>query len=252
LSESLRFALIHSNLAHWALSAERTMKTTLFLEIHAASGGADAARFAASLAQAYLRAASARGWRYEVLEQQGSPEQLRRVLMRFVGSGVEVLTGEAGAHRVIRLARDNTRHTSIVTVAVLPAASAEIPIAASELRVELMRASGHGGQNINKRETAVRITHLPSGISAHIADERYQGRNKAAALELINSRVAAARKTVSNARNDLARAKQLGSGDFAERRRSYAEREGTVTDHASGKKARLGDVLAGDFTAFWD
>jgi len=228
------------------------MKTTLFLEIHAASGGTDAARFAASLAQAYLRAASARGWRYEVIEQQGSLDQLRRVLLRFTGAGVEVLTGEAGAHRLIRLARDNVRHTSIVTVAVLPARPAESPIATSELRVELMRASGHGGQNVNKRETAVRITHLPSGISAHIADERYQGRNKAAATKLVSSRVAAARAAVSNARDDRARANQLGSGDFAERRRSYAEREGLVTDHASGKRARLGDVLAGDFSAFWD
>jgi peptide chain release factor 1 len=231
---------------------ERIM-STLFLEIHAASGGADAALFAQELAQAYLRAAARCGWRADIKVAGASRERAHRTVITFSGSGVEVLIGEVGAHRVVRMARNNVRHTSIVTVAVLPVPARAIgSIGALELRIEAMRASGHGGQNVNKRDTAVRVTHLPTGISARIADERYQGRNKAAAIELVSARVRAQAAKVHAARIDLARAGQLGSGEFAQRRRTYALREGTVLDHASGRRARLDRIMAGDFSELWD
>jgi peptide chain release factor 1 len=230
---------------------ERTMNT-LLLEIHAASGGADAADFAATLSTAYLRAAARGGWRAAVAEGGTSDARPKRIVIAFSGPGVDILAGEAGGHRVIRMARDNVRHTSIVTVAVLPApGNPDEPIERSELRIEAMRASGHGGQNVNKRDTAVRVTHLPTGLQARIADERYQGRNKAAAVELVSTRLRAHRAKIRAAQTDLARANQLGSGEFAQRRRTYAVREGTVLDHLSGRVARLSAVLAGDFSELW-
>ena len=225
---------------------------TLLLEIHAASGGADAAHFAAQLAEAYLRAAQRRGWRAQVRDQGISVARARRIVIAFTGPGVEILAGEAGGHRVVRMAANNVRHTSIVTVAVLLEQSGgDESLQDGEFRVETMRASGHGGQNVNKRDTAVRVTHLPTGLQARIADERYQGRNKAAALKLVSARVRAYRLKISAARADLTRADQLGSGEFAQRRRTYAVREGTVLDHASGRRARLASVLAGDFSKLW-
>ena len=224
----------------------------LILELHAASGGQDASRFCAELAQAYLRAADRRGWTHEVYEWQGPSASAGRVILRLAGPGVEVLAGEGGAHRIIRQS-GSLRHTSIVTVAISRAAPAPggFRLAAKDLRIETLRASGHGGQNRNKVETAVRVTHLPSGLSARIAQERSQAQNKGRALELVRSRVMAKDDAAIRAGQDKARSDQLGAGSFSERRRTYAVREGVVTDHRSGRRARLSAVLAGDFSELW-
>ena len=226
----------------------------LILEHHAASGGQDAARFCAELATAYLRAADRLGWSHEIWTwQQVDPAAARVVVLRLSGRGVERLTGEAGAHRIIRQS-GSLRHTSIVTVAVSRAEETpgEFQLAAKDLRIETLRASGHGGQNRNKVETAVRVTHLPSGLHARIAQERSQAQNKSRALELVRTRVMAKETTGRRAREDQARATQLGAGSFSERRRTYAVREGVVSDHLSGRRARLSSVLAGDFSELWD
>jgi len=225
----------------------------LILELHAASGGQDAARFCAELAQAYLRAADRRRWTHEVYEWQGSSASAGLVTLRLAGPGVEVLADEGGAHRIIRQS-GSLRHTSIVTVAISRVATVpgDFRLATKDLRIETLRASGHGGQNRNKVETAVRVTHLPSGLSARIAQERSQAQNKSRALELVRSRVMAKDEAALRAGRDQARSAQLGAGAFSERRRTYAVREGVVTDHISGRRAHLDAILVGDFSELWD
>jgi peptide chain release factor 1 len=217
---------------------------TLYLELHPASGGQDARQFAQMLARAYLRAARDCGWSAEMVEDEGS------LTLRFRGQHLAGLRQEGGGHRLIREMKGK-RHTSMVGVAVLPVLAQVSNFRPQDLRIEKMRSSGHGGQNVNKRETAVRLTHLPTGLTAYIADERSQAQNHAAALELITARVVALAQMQSQDRQNQQRTAQLGAGNFAEKRRTYTVRENLVTDHRSGQTALYDRVMAGGLSLFF-
>jgi len=217
---------------------------TLYLELHPAAGGQDARQFSQALAQAYLRAAAQKGWRAESIETG------RNITLRVNGQELTDLLEEGGAHRLIREVRGK-RHTSIVTLAVLAVRREANSLNPQDLQIERMRSSGHGGQNVNKTETAIRITHKPTGLNAYIADERSQAQNLALALELITARVLVQSQQILAIQRNQQRLGQLGTGDFAQRRRTYALRENLVTDHRSGQSLPYDQVMAGGLCLFW-
>ena len=227
-------------------------KTAVRVEIRAAMGGTDAARFVTELLNAYQRLAVRRGWSSKLLESQPGPTGgLRYVVLRVAGRGVASLSGEAGAHRVQRVPineRNGRRHSSVVTVAVLPdiAPAAQVRLDPSDLRIDVFRASGAGGQNVNKRSTAVRMTHLPSGEVVTCQEERSYHRNYAIALSKLAARLNQQASGETRARTEQTRADMVGSGNIAEHVRTYAFQRGTATDHRNGRSAPVGRVLAGE------
>jgi peptide chain release factor 1 len=209
-----------------------------FLEVRAGTGGAEAALFAGDLLRMYLRYAEARGWRTEVYsESQGELGGYKEVVVRLSGSGVySRLKFEPGAHRVQRVPETESQgrvHTSACTVAVLPEAESidSIDINPNDLRIDTYRASGAGGQHINKTDSAVRITHLPSGLVVECQDERSQHKNKARALSLLHARLLAAAQDSQTAAESQSRKLQVGSGDRSERIRTYNFPQNRLTDH---------------------
>lgn len=172
------------------------------------------------------------------------------------GKGADRLISEAGTHRVSRIPwneRKGRRHTSAVTVSVLPVPERIAAVLdMKDVTIEAFRASGPGGQNRNKSETAIRAVHKPTGLKAVIADEKSQLTNKERALSLLAARVYDSRTRSSERIRERIRKTHHGSGDIAERFRSYLWREGKVVNHATGQSAPLKDVLDGDFSAFVD
>ena len=248
----------HRRSTHAATNSAASPTTrpgAIVIEVRAAMGGADASLFAGELLRAYLRLAERRGWKADILERHAAGRDgVREAAVMMTGAGVDAMSAEAGTHRVQRQPvtdRGGRRHTSAATVAALPvAASAAQVIDAGDVRIDTFRSSGAGGQNVQKTETAVRATHLPTGLTASVQDERSQSANKTRALDLLASRVMALREAkTAGATRDMRRA-MVGSGHIAERVRTYAYREGVVTDHRSGVRAPLGDVLAGGFEIF--
>ena len=228
--------------------------SSVILELRAAMGGEESALFCAELLRAYLRLAERRGWQHELLERSVTTRGgLRQVVLRLSGKNVNVLLAEAGAHRVRRTPateKAGRLHTSVVTCAVLPVVAEDVrTLDLREVRFDTYRSSGPGGQNMQKTESAVRATHIPSGLSAAIEDERSQQRNRARALELLAARLAAARRETDHVQTNDQRRAMAGSGHIVTRRRTYAFREGVVIDHRSGIHARLDAVLDGDFGA---
>jgi len=228
---------------------------SIIVEVRAAMGGADASLFAGELLRAYLRLAERHGWRADILEHHAvGREGVREAAVMMTGRGVDAMSAEAGTHRVQRQPvtdRSGRRHTSAATVAALP-----VPMVASQVmdmrdvRIDTFRSSGAGGQNVQKTETAVRATHLPTGLTAAVQDERSQSANKSRALDLLASRVMARRETeMAGATCDMRRV-MVGSGHIAERVRTYAYREGVVTDHRNGVRSPLTDVMSGGFEVF--
>jgi peptide chain release factor 1 len=209
-----------------------------FLEIRAGTGGAEAALFAGDLLRMYLRYAESRGWRTEpISDSAGELGGYKEVVIRVSGSGVySRLKFEPGAHRVQRVPETESQgrvHTSACTVAVLPEAEAidAIEINPGDLRVDTYRASGAGGQHINKTDSAVRITHLASGIVVECQDERSQHKNRARALALLQARLLAQAQETQSAAESQSRKLQVGSGDRSERIRTYNFPQNRLTDH---------------------
>jgi peptide chain release factor 1 len=229
-------------------------EANIFLEIRAGTGGDEAAIFAGDLFRMYCRYAERVGWTIEILSaNEGEHGGYREVISRVVGQGVySKLKFESGAHRVQRVPETESQgriHTSACTVAVLPEPEEmeDIEINPAELRVDTYRASGAGGQHINKTESAVRLTHLPSGIVVECQDERAQHKNRARAMALLKARLMDAERSRRDAAQAQNRRLQVGSGDRSERIRTYNFPQGRVTDHRINLTLyRLEDVLAGD------
>jgi len=226
----------------------------IFLEIRAGTGGDEAAIFAGDLLRMYTRYAERRGWTVELISQSpGEHGGYREVICRINGQGAySWFRFEAGTHRVQRVPATEAQgriHTSAVTVAVLPELDEVDAIAVNpaDLRVDTFRSSGAGGQHVNKTDSAIRITHLPSGIVVECQDERSQHKNRSRAMALLSARLLAAETGKRNAAEAAARKSQVGSGDRSERIRTYNFPQGRVTDHRVNVTLyRLADVMEGD------
>jgi peptide chain release factor 1 len=210
----------------------------VFLEIRAGTGGDEAAIFAGDLFRMYTRYAEGIGWKVEVLsERQGEHGGFKEIISRVTGKDVySRLKFESGAHRVQRVPETESQgrvHTSACTVAVMPEADEldEIDIDKNDLRVDTFRASGAGGQHVNKTDSAIRLTHLPSGIVVECQDERSQHKNKARAMALLKARLDDAAKQQQQQAQADERKNLVGSGDRSERIRTYNYPQGRVTDH---------------------
>ena len=209
-----------------------------FLEIRAGTGGDEAALFSGDLARMYLKFAEIQGWRAEVLsESKAELGGYKEVIMKVAGDRVYGrLKFESGAHRVQRVPATESQgrvHTSACTVAVMAEADpmAETTIDIKDLRIDTFRASGAGGQHVNKTDSAIRITHIPTGVVVECQDERSQHKNKARALSLLQARLEDAARQEQQAKEASERKSLVGSGDRSERIRTYNFPQGRVTDH---------------------
>ncbi len=225
----------------------------IFLEVRAGTGGAEAALFAGDLYRMYLRYAEQKGWKAEVMsESDGEQGGYKEIIVRISGQDVySQLKFEAGAHRVQRVPETEAQgriHTSACTVAVLPEVEdVEFEINSADLRVDTYRASGAGGQHVNKTESAIRITHIPTGVVVECQDERSQHKNRARAMSLLQSRILSAEQDKQSAEIAASRKLQVGSGDRSERIRTYNFPQGRLTDHRINLTLyKLEGILEGD------
>ena len=225
----------------------------LFLEIRAGTGGDEAALFAGDLYRMYQRFVESNGWQMEVLSRhEGEHGGYKEIICRVVGkSAYAKLKFESGTHRVQRVPETESQgriHTSACTVAIMPEPEdvADVEINPGDLRVDTFRASGAGGQHVNKTDSAVRLTHLPSGIVVECQDERSQHKNRARALSLLRAKLKDADVARQQAETAEKRRKMVGSGDRSERIRTYNFPEHRVTDHRINLTLyKLNDILEG-------
>ena len=213
----------------------------IFLEVRAGTGGDESALFAGDLFRMYVRYAERQRWQVEIISE--SPAELggyKEVIARITGQGAySKLKFESGAHRVQRVPETEAQgriHTSACTVAVLPEADAvdDVVLNPAELRVDTFRASGAGGQHVNKTESAIRVTHLPTGIVVECQDSRSQHKNREKALSVLAARIKDKQTREQQAKTASARKSLIGSGDRSERIRTYNFPQGRVTDHRIG------------------
>lgn len=250
----VRLQELEAELQRMMLPRDPNDGRNVFLEIRAGTGGDEAAIFAGDLFRMYSRYAERQGWRLEVLsENEGEHGGFKEVIARVEGDNVYAkLKFESGAHRVQRVPETESQgriHTSACTVAVLPEPDEQqaIEINPADLRVDTYRSSGAGGQHVNKTDSAVRITHLPTGIVVECQEERSQHKNRAKAMAWLSAKLndqqdAAAHKEMSDTRRLL-----VGSGDRSERIRTYNFPQGRVTDHRINLTLySLGEVVNGD------
>jgi len=231
----------------------------IIMEIRAGTGGEEAALFAADLYRLYSRFAETKGWKFEIMSSNETElGGLKEIVFSISGSNVyENLRYESGVHRVQRVPATEASgriHTSAVTVAVLPEADeTEIDIRQEDLRIDVMRAGGPGGQCVNTTDSAVRITHLPTGITVHCQDEKSQIKNKAKAMRILRARIYEMEEAKAAAERAEARKTQVGSGDRSERIRTYNFPDNRVTDHRIGLTLyKLDRIMEGDIGEVFD
>ncbi len=229
------------------------------LEIRPAAGGDEAALFAAELFRAYQKYAESRRWRWELMEYDESDlGGVKGAVAEVSGKGVFArLKYESGVHRVQRVPSTETQgriHTSTITVAVLPEAEeVDIQINDGDLRIDTYRASGAGGQHVNKTDSAVRITHIPTGTVVAMQEEKSQHKNKAKAMKVLRARIYEQRRAALAATRDADRKGQVGTGDRSERIRTYNFPQGRVTDHRIGLTLhKIDRVMLGEFDEIVD
>lgn len=233
-----RMAQISSELQTMLLPKDPNDERNIFVEIRAGTGGDESALFAGDLLRMYLRYAERQRWQTEMISESASDlGGYKEVIVRIAGQGAySRLKFESGGHRVHRVPATETQgriHTSACTVAVMPEADeiGEIEINPADLRIDTYRASGAGGQHINKTDSAVRVTHIPTGIVVECQDDRSQHKNKDRALKLLAARIKDKQYQEQHAKEAAHRKSLVGSGDRSERIRTYNFPQGRMTDH---------------------
>ncbi|HLX28489.1 MAG TPA: peptide chain release factor 1 [Casimicrobiaceae bacterium] len=249
-----RLASLEGELSAMLLPKDPNDERNVFIEIRAGTGGDESALFAADLFRMYARYAERQGFRVEIVSE--SPSDLggyREIVARIVGEGAYAkLKFESGGHRVQRVPETEAQgriHTSACTVALLAEADpvADIEINPADLRIDTFRASGAGGQHVNKTDSAVRITHLPTGIVVECQDDRSQHRNRAQAMSVLASRLVDKERREREQKEAAHRKSLIGSGDRSERIRTYNFPQGRVTDHRINLTLyRIDAIMQGD------
>ncbi|NOX76979.1 MAG: peptide chain release factor 1 [Gammaproteobacteria bacterium] len=231
-------ATLEQELQKLLLPTDPNDNANTFLEIRAGTGGDEAALFAGDLFRMYSRYAENRRWQTEIVsENQGEHGGYKEIVVRVIGAGAySRLKFESGGHRVQRVPETESQgriHTSACTVAVMPelADVEQIDIKPADLKVDTFRASGAGGQHVNKTDSAIRLTHLPTGVVVECQDERSQHKNRARAMSLLQSRLYAAEKEKQDAEQAATRKSLVGTGDRSGRIRTYNYPQGRITDH---------------------
>ncbi len=249
-----RLAQIEAELQQRLLPKDPNDDRNIFLEIRAGTGGDESALFAGELFRMYTRFAERNRWQVEVISQ--SPSELggyKEIIAKVIGQGAySKLKFESGAHRVQRVPVTETQgriHTSACTVAVMPEADeiADVVLNPADLRIDTYRASGAGGQHVNKTDSAIRVTHLPTGIVVECQEDRSQHKNKARALAVLAARIKDKQIREQQQKTAATRKSLVGSGDRSERIRTYNFPQGRVTDHRINLTLyKIGTIMDGD------
>ncbi len=249
-----RLERIELELQKQLLPKDPNDERNIFLEIRAGTGGDESALFSGDLFRMYARFAERNRWQVEIISQ--SPSELggyKEIIAKIIGHGAySKLKFESGGHRVQRVPATETQgriHTSACTVAVMPEADAvaDVVLNPAELRIDTFRASGAGGQHINKTDSAVRVTHLPTGIVVECQDDRSQHKNKAQALSVLAARIKDRQLREQQAKQAATRKSLIGSGDRSERIRTYNFPQGRITDHRINLTLyKINDIMDGD------
>ena len=251
-----RLAALEIDLQKMLLPKDVNDERNIFLEIRAGTGGDESALFAGDLLRMYSRFAERNRWQVEMVSESSSDlGGYREVIVRLVGNGAySKLKFESGGHRVQRVPATETQgriHTSACTVAVMPEADEveDVDINPADLRIDTFRASGAGGQHINKTDSAVRLTHLPTGIVVECQDDRSQHKNKAQALKVLAARIKDVQLREQQSKEAATRKSLIGSGDRSERIRTYNFPQGRMTDHRINLTLyKLDFIMDGDLT----
>jgi peptide chain release factor 1 len=251
---SERLDLLEEEIQLLLLPKDPNDDNNIFLEIRAGTGGDEAAIFSGDLFRMYQKYAEIRNWPLEILSQnRGEHGGFKEIIIRIIGQGAySRFKFESGTHRVQRVPDTESQgriHTSACTVAILPEVDAveEIDISPADLRIDTFRASGAGGQHVNKTDSAIRLTHLPSGIVVECQDERSQHKNRARAMSLLQSRLLEQEQLRQDSEIAESRRVQVGSGDRSQRIRTYNFPQGRVTDHRINLTLyKLDDIMEGN------